>query len=407
MIAQCWPCWLSTILAFDVRLATAYVALAYRACFSVFDKPQNPIPWLELSDLRNLKHWPVAWDHSPVLVSGTKDFLTLVMSKIKGHVGIFIHAMAFIFTGHRMRLTTGLYEKWGRELWVEYGLSAATVVHADFGGVTSAHHLIAYRGVDETVFTPKIPLRRKLAHIIQPALPTRAQEITAPETVENPFPREPWPTGPIYRNGLLHPEGLLDVTRPKEHIACRSVFKQSGWVRRALMPAEWLRAYDMPLCLDEYWLSAPARRWAGLWRFISPIISGSICRSMWSGIEGGLCGEKLIQPSRERLELPMDAREGNVRRDGVQGEEKTEVSSEGKGNSTSISKENVKSRSSRDGDDTSLESVEPRPILQAMTVPLPVSNQSTVGVTMIKSSKIKYPQTPFNFSGCPRHMSIR
>jgi hypothetical protein len=27
-----------------------------------------------------------------------------------------------------------------------------------------------------------------------------------------------------------------------------------------------------------------------------------------------------------------------------------------------------------------------------------------IGVTMIKSSKIKYPQTPFNFSGCPRHI---
>ena len=27
-----------------------------------------------------------------------------------------------------------------------------------------------------------------------------------------------------------------------------------------------------------------------------------------------------------------------------------------------------------------------------------------VGVTMIKSSKIKYPETPFNFSGCPRHI---
>jgi len=79
----------------------------------------------------------------------------------------------------------------------------------------------------------------------------------------------------------------------------------------------------------------------------------------------------------------MDAGKSNVRRDRAQGEETTEVSSGDKGKSCSISNENAKSRSSRDGGDMSLESVEPRPILQATTVPPLVSNQSTEQATAL------------------------
>jgi hypothetical protein len=105
-------------------------------------------------------------------------------------------------------------------LWHDYGMTSTTVVHAEFGGVTSVCHLIAYRGMDNAIFTPGVALQQKLAHVIQPALPTHAKEIGTPEVVDNPFPHKPWPTGPIYWNGLMHPEGLLDVTRPAEHISC-------------------------------------------------------------------------------------------------------------------------------------------------------------------------------------------
>jgi hypothetical protein len=54
-----------------------------------------------------------------------------------------------------------------------------------------------------------------------------AQEIDAPEVVDNPFPPHPLPTKPIYCGGLMHPEGLFDVVHPQDHIACHCVFKIS------------------------------------------------------------------------------------------------------------------------------------------------------------------------------------
>jgi hypothetical protein len=191
MITQGWPCWLSTILSFDLSLEAAYVALSFCPFFSPFVEDTCVIPWCDLADLRNLVHWPVAWDSSPVLVSGSQDFLILLMSKISGHVGPFIHALEIVFAGHRMHLTEGLYEKWGREFWSKQGLLLAVVVHAEFGGVTSARHLLLYRGVDAAVFQPGTSLQRKLSHIIQPAAPTVAQEIHAPEVVDNLFPPHP------------------------------------------------------------------------------------------------------------------------------------------------------------------------------------------------------------------------
>ncbi len=78
-----------------------------------------------------------------------------------------------------------------------------------------------------------------------------AQEIDAPEVVDNPFPPHPWPMKPIYHGGLMHPEDLFDVRCPQDHIACRCVFKKSGWVCPALTPKELLWAYDMCVCLTS------------------------------------------------------------------------------------------------------------------------------------------------------------
>ncbi len=84
----------------------------------------------------------MVWDNAAVLVLGSLDFLNLVMAKLNGHVGVFIHAMEIVFTGHQMRFMEGLYERQGQEAWATLGLSSVTVAHADFGGITSACHLI-------------------------------------------------------------------------------------------------------------------------------------------------------------------------------------------------------------------------------------------------------------------------
>jgi hypothetical protein len=85
----------------------------------------------------------------------------------------------------------------------------------------------------------------------------------------------------------MHPEGLFDVTRPQDHIACHCVFKKSGRVRRALTPKELLWAYDMPLCMDAQLIAADARTWSILVRNISLMVASSICRAMWPEQSGG------------------------------------------------------------------------------------------------------------------------
>jgi hypothetical protein len=141
-IAQGWPCWLTTILAFGPPLEAAFVAPSYQHFFVPITADAQNLPWRDLSELHNLSHWPVVWDNAAVLVLGSLDFLNLVMAKLNGHVGVFIHAMEIVFTGHQMRFMEGLYERQGQEAWATLGLSSVTVAHADFGGITSACHLI-------------------------------------------------------------------------------------------------------------------------------------------------------------------------------------------------------------------------------------------------------------------------
>jgi hypothetical protein len=71
-------------------------------------------------------------------------------------------------------------------------------------------------------------------------------EIQAVPPLVPPIPRTPV----LFQDNLLHPSGLWDVTQPDIHIACRSVFKQLGWVQRHLTPTDFLQAYNMPLGMD-------------------------------------------------------------------------------------------------------------------------------------------------------------
>ncbi len=314
-----------------------------------------------------------------MLVSGSLDFLNIVMSKLNGHVGPFIHAMEFVFTGHRMHLMEGLYKKWGRECWSELGLLSVTVADAEFGGMPSARHLFLYRGVKAAIFSPGTSLQRKLSHVIQPAAPMVGQEIKAPEAVDNPFPHHPWPTKPIYHGGLMHPDRLYDVTCPQDHIACQCVFKKSGWVCRALTPQEFLRTYDIPLCMDNQLLAAGARPRSILVRNILPMVASSICHAMWSKHSGEGVEMVRVQP-KLRLKLPLgnNTREEERDKEGALADD------------VSISKSSMESRGScLVGDDTSSERIEPhRPTLQATTI-IRLASQSTEKWVLTLFDKLK------------------
>ena len=133
--------------------------------------------------------------------------------------------------------------KWA-SLQEQQGLLFSIVAHADFGGITSAIHLMSYKRVDPSVFVAPPSLPRVLAHIIDAAAPDAAKE-TPP-----PTPLDSIPCAPIVSDGVLHSEGLFDVFCPHLRIACPCMFKSTGWAHRPLSACEHLRASDIPLNMD-------------------------------------------------------------------------------------------------------------------------------------------------------------
>ena len=148
MFAQDWPCWLSCVLATNTPLRAAYVNTKVQELFPL------SAHWLPL-----LKEFSALWDVPPewkdcvILGSGSHKYLSFVLTKLRSHVGPFLYANNCVFKGRQRRNIDRLYRSWAA--WdVLHNLNLAIVVHAKFGGVTSASQLISYWRVNAAVFTP-------------------------------------------------------------------------------------------------------------------------------------------------------------------------------------------------------------------------------------------------------------
>jgi hypothetical protein len=198
-----------------------------------------------------------------------------VLPKLSMHVGPLLYSLDMALSNHRLRLVRGLYSSWGHKWSVAYGLSSVVLAHAAFGGVSSAIHLIAYRGVHASCFMPQGALAQMLGHIINPASDTQGQNIEPPMALQ---PLVPW--SPIVQDGLLHGEGLFDVF-------CRSVFAPTKWVHRGVSPEELLCIFDVPSVLAQHFL-ANHRDCSLLLRSLPSIVVAAVFWSMWGRVEGGL-----------------------------------------------------------------------------------------------------------------------
>ena len=76
VIAQGWPCWLSTVLSFDLLLIAIFMPWQYWGIFSEMEKG-DICKYLE--DLSRMDWWPADWDQHSVLASGTNSFLPMVV----------------------------------------------------------------------------------------------------------------------------------------------------------------------------------------------------------------------------------------------------------------------------------------------------------------------------------------
>jgi hypothetical protein len=144
--------------------------------------------------------------------------------------------------------------------------------------------------VELDVFHPSNTLPRRVVHVISALADAFCRKIEAVAGLKDPIPQAPI----MHQDDILHPNGLWGIRRPDLHVACRSVLKCTGWVRRHLTLVEFLRLCDMPLGMDEA-LSGDKHIWDVLVRGISPLIVSLVFHSIWAvGSGGGRQGHEVV-----------------------------------------------------------------------------------------------------------------
>jgi hypothetical protein len=282
------------MLALKLSLQAAFFPKEFKAIF-------NAHIYAPLTDFAAMWTVPPEWNPYTVLASGSNKYLSFVLPKLKYHHGPFIYATDIVFKDRRQRDITRLLRKWS-SLRVHQGLMSSIVMHANFEGVLSAVHLMSYRGVDPSVFTVPPSLPQVLAHIINPASPDAAREIPRPD------PLKSTPCAPIELGGVLCSEGLFDVFHPQLRIACPCVFKSTSWAQRPLSAREHLRAFDIPLEMDEALLDRcrDRRIRSVLQRAVTPLIISAVFRAMWLDAGGDTGHTGVEQPELTLHETNAD-----------------------------------------------------------------------------------------------------
>jgi hypothetical protein len=239
-----------------------------------------------------MTYWPTKWDDHVLLMSGLALFLdSVVGGKLSDHAGPIFFCLDTMFTGRQVRDVTGATRKAALG-WACFGLSSKTVTHADFGGVTSASHIVGFCHINVAALCPRDPLLCTLSHVINLALRTFSREIPPLTSLSD---KKPWAVINVAISStkpsemVQHPGGLLNIIQAREDLGCRSVFNKSGWVRCPLTTSEFLRAYNVPLCMDTLLVDDNHTR-NMIVRGLSLLIATLIFRDIWFVGHGGGVG---------------------------------------------------------------------------------------------------------------------
>ena len=149
VVAEEWPCWLDSLFSLNVPVQAAYITKEIDTLYPHYAHWLSP-----LSVFEAMVEIPEEWHDYVILGSGSHDFLRLIMPKLRHHVGPFIYANEVVFANQRTLDLMRLYKAWGVH-GILLGLHSITTTHAEFGGVTSACHMISFHGVSQDIFTPK------------------------------------------------------------------------------------------------------------------------------------------------------------------------------------------------------------------------------------------------------------
>jgi hypothetical protein len=272
VITQEWPCWLSAIIALKLPLSVAFITKEFQPIIKHYS---------QLSAFADIWEAPEVWNGCTVLASGSHEYLGFVHSKLKHHKGPFIYSTNIVFKDQQRGDILRLLGAWAN-VRKGQGLESSLITHADFGGVTSAVHLLSYKNVVTSVFKAPPVLPWTLAHIIDAACPDAGREISKPAPLIGHWS--------ISKEGVLWQEGLLDVFgAPNAKIACPCIFKLLGWAQQLLSEKEFLQAFDIPLDMDVTLLDSHCKHCicSLLHRAITPLVATAIFCTLWSHTGGG------------------------------------------------------------------------------------------------------------------------
>lgn len=142
VIAQQWPCWLSTVLSLALPVKRIFVQPRFRDVFPVPTDHKITPSWSTLEQLSTLGD-----DVSEYyfLCSGSNHFLTELPHSIRDSSAGFLYAIDVEFTRYRRQRDFDRQIRQWKNISSGLGLNYATVTHSAFGGVTNAQHLLLHR----------------------------------------------------------------------------------------------------------------------------------------------------------------------------------------------------------------------------------------------------------------------
>ena len=107
VIAQHWPCWLSTVIGLQLPLVGGYFAARFHTFFQLPRSSLNLMSsWSTVEHFCGIGH---TYANCTILASGSMNFLATVERGCAGHTGALVFAVDHFFPRSNMRDTLRLY----------------------------------------------------------------------------------------------------------------------------------------------------------------------------------------------------------------------------------------------------------------------------------------------------------
>ena len=252
IISEFWPSWLAATLAMNLPVQAAYFPPRYHQYFKhnaeichgthlVFGKA------------------PLSWAPSGVvyLLAGSTRFVRKAFDEHICHPSLTIACLETPARIGRRQLQR-LYSS-GKTMLKSFGMTFDIFRHAQYGGATSAQHLVGFGSTFKSVRCPSSCIYRGLKHFMNTATPLTSWATFVRFDLPAIQPGQPIPaplksSAIIHReNGFIHYDGLLDCEAPATPVLCPSVFvprTEATWIARPLTVPEILRVYAIPHGFD-------------------------------------------------------------------------------------------------------------------------------------------------------------